>query len=189
MDNFINQIFFIVIFNGIAIGLSIHVFNNYILRIPIYITIGISICAFIFGSIFNFFMINNIAILGTFYTLSIIFLEFGLDEEKNVKRKFFNRFLLIERDHIDKTNINVRNIIKSQWNKNVILFFAIFSAEQIIAYKAKNTFFEYAVSSRYKFEITSSSLVIPIIVTLFYYFGVKLYRKIALKNNIDIIAK
>lgn len=180
MNNFINTIMGVVVCMFFIGYFPIKIFRYYFLRVPCFIVIGIVFVGYLLGlfKISGFGMVEPIAI---FYLVLLNLVEFGIEDKDNIK-SFYN---LKDKDRRrDNPNIKIKNIAKSQWDKNILFFTTLFSVEQIIAYTENLPFYKYDGSnSNSSTMIQSSSLVIPLAITLIYYFCVKLFNKIKTKIN------
>lgn len=176
--------FFAAVFSILFIGsLSLYFFKNYFLKIPVFTAMGIGLVGFLCVNIFKLSSLNMIAPLALFYVVLFIFLEYGLETATNLRLKSLINFILVDRRHFGNPDISTKNLFHSQWNKNVFVFGIVFSIEQIFAYISNNSFLKYDASTSAQFEIIqSSSLFIPLAVTLLFFFFCKLLVRKSMKE-------
>ena len=168
--------FFAAVFSILITGgLSLYFFNNYFLKIPVFAAMGINLVGFLCVNIFKLSSLNMIAPLALFYVTLFILLEYGLETATKLQLKSLFNFILVDRRHLGNPDISTKNLFHSQWNKNVFVFGIVFSIEQIFAYISNNSFLKYDASTSTQSEIIqSSSLFIPLAVTLLFFFSCKL---------------
>jgi len=137
---------------------------------------GISLVGFLCVNIFKLSSLNMIAPLALFYVVLLIFLEYGLETATELRLKSMFNFILVDRRHLGNPDISIKILLHSQWNKNVFVFGIVFSIEQVFAYILNNSFLKYYGSTSTQSEVVlqTSSLLIPLVVALLFFFSCKL---------------